>query len=461
MAATGASQSRALAPLWALHFWASLLVLPILSLLALTGAVYLFEGEIADALDPGARFVAPVSTPLPPSALVAAALRQQPGTVTRIETPEAADRPLRVFMTGTDGAVRAVVLDPADGRVIGAFDPASTLGAFAKRLHGSLLLGSAGRIVVELAACWTLVMLLSGALLWIGTRRAQGRRLLPDGRARGRARWRDLHAGAGLGMGLVVGFLVLTGLPWAIIEGDLVRKAVTALEIGYAGADVAPASGASQAHHGEHAGWTMQGQPIPASADPHALHRSGARSASPGEPAQLAVIDRVAAAARARGIAPGFALTIPADPAAAIIADVYPARPEDQRVIYFDRQSGALIKDVGYRDYGWGARAVETGVQLHMGRYFGRANQYLMLLACLAVIALAASGIAMWARRGGARRWAPPPPLSFRGMGRGVAAILILLACILPAFGASLIAVLVTERLAARRRLSAPEPSCR
>lgn len=176
----------------------------------------------------------------------------------------------------------------------------------------------------------------------------------------------------------------------------------------------------------------------------------------PGEPTPLSVIDTVVAAARARGIAPGFALSIPADPSAAIVADVYPARPEDQRVMYFGRQSGALIKDVGYKDYGWGARAVETGVQLHMGRYFGWANQYLMLLACIAVITMAISGIVMWARRRGARRLAAPA-LSFRGMSRGVAATLILLACILPAFGASLLALLVVERLAARRGLPAPE----
>ncbi|MCZ8134995.1 MAG: PepSY domain-containing protein [Porphyrobacter sp.] len=296
-----------------------------------------------------------------------------------------------------------MVLDPADGRVIGSFDPEWTVSAFAKRLHGSQLLGSAGRIAVELAACWTLVMLLSGTLLWVGTRRAQGSGLLPDFRKPGRARWRDVHAGAGLGMGALAGFLVLTGLPWAIIEGDLVRKAVTALEIGYAGADIAPATSAPQSHHGEHAGWTMQGQPIPASADPHAMHRHGAGSAMSGKAAEPAVIDTIVSAARARGIAPGFALSIPTDPAAAIEADVYPARPEDQRVMYFDRHSGALIKDVGYGDYGWGARAVETGVQIHMGRHFGWANQYLMLLAF-----------------------------------------------ILPVFGASLVAVFLIERLVAR-----------
>jgi uncharacterized iron-regulated membrane protein len=390
--------------------------------------------------------------------LIAAALRHQSGTVTRIETPEAADRPLRVFITAPGGKAHAVALDPANGRVIGTFDPEWTVGALAKRLHGSLLLGSTGRVMVELAACWTLVMLVSGLLLWLGTRRRQGRGWLPDFRAGGRARWRDLHAGAGLGFGLLVGFLVLTGLPWAIIQGDVVRKAVTALEIGYAGADVAPDSRAPQAHHGQDAGWTMQGQPIPASAaDPHAMHRQAAPGASAGAQTDANIIDAIDAGARSRGIAPGYALSLPASPNGAVVVDVYPARPEDQRVLYFDRHSGALIKDVGYAQYGWGARAVETGVQLHMGRYFGWANQYLMLLACLAVITMAASGIVMWSQRRGARRLAAPP-LHLRGMSRGLVVTLGLLACLLPVFGASLLAVCLIERLAARRGQSAPEP---
>jgi uncharacterized iron-regulated membrane protein len=446
-----ARQARSEPALWALHFWASLLVLPILSLLALTGAVYLFEREIEDALDPAARFVAPVTAPLPASALITAALRHQPGTATRVEMPEAADRPVRVFITAPDGRSTVVVIDPADGRVLGTFDPECTVGALAKRLHGSLLLGRPGRIFVELAACWTLVMLVSGTLLWIGTRRGQGRRLLPDFRAGGRAWWRDLHASAGLGLGLVVGFLVLTGLPWAIIQGDLLRKAVTALEIGYAGADVAPDSRAPKAHHGQEAGWTMQGQPIPASAaDPHAMHRQAAPGASVGAQTHPNVIDAIDAAARSRGIASGYAFSLPASPNGAVVVDVYPARPEDQRVMYFDRHSGALIKDVGYGDYGWGARAVETGVQLHMGRYFGWPNQYLMLFACLAVIAMAVSGIVMWVRRRAAHRLAAPP-LRFHGMGRGVAVILVVFAFLSPVFGASLLLVLLAEWLSVRR----------
>jgi uncharacterized iron-regulated membrane protein len=84
-----------------------------------------------------------------------------------------------------------------------------------------------------------------------------------------------------------------------------------------------------------------------------------------------------------------------------------------------------------------------------MGRYFGWANQYLMLLACLAVIAMAASGIVMWARRRGARGLAAPP-LRFGGMSRSLVITLVVLACMLPVFGASLLLLQLAERCAAR-----------
>ena len=76
--------------------------------------------------------------------------------------------------------------------------------------------------------------------------------------------------------------------------------------------------------------------------------------------------------------------------------------------------------------------------------------QILSLLACLAVIAMAVSGILMWARRRGTRRLAVPP-LNLRGTGLGLAIILALFAFLLPVFGASLVLVLLAEQLATHR----------
>src|SRR3546814_7791072 len=67
------------------------------------------------------------------------------------------------------------------------------------RLHGELLLGLGGSMLVELAASWAIVMLISGLYLW-WPRDASGIAgiVYPRLRRGGRVFWRDLHAVVGL-----------------------------------------------------------------------------------------------------------------------------------------------------------------------------------------------------------------------------------------------------------------------
>jgi uncharacterized iron-regulated membrane protein len=73
--ATRLPASRAYRAIWRWHFYAGLIVAPFLLILSITGAIYLFNDEINDALYPAQRFVAPHGIGLPPSRLIAAALR--------------------------------------------------------------------------------------------------------------------------------------------------------------------------------------------------------------------------------------------------------------------------------------------------------------------------------------------------------------------------------------------------
>src|SRR3546814_19442250 len=52
------------------------------------------------------------------------------------------------------------------GRVLGAIDPDRRLSAVVQRIHGSLLMGVSGGILVELAASWAMVLILTGLYLW-------------------------------------------------------------------------------------------------------------------------------------------------------------------------------------------------------------------------------------------------------------------------------------------------------
>jgi len=424
---------------WRWHFYAGLLVMPLLLVLALTGAVYLFHDEIEDAVHADLHFAPQRSAVLPLSRLIAAARAAHPGEVTRIDLPSDPRRTAQVFVTPLRGEPLRVFVDPGSARVHGAFVYTHTLVGFADTVHGSLMLGRFGDALVELAACWALLLIATGAYLWWPRGRGWRAALWPDWRARGRGFWRSLHGSVGAWTAALIVFLILTGLPWAGVWGDLLRAGLQPLGLGYP---------AEHRHHAaatprlgqavSDAPWTLRDAPLPAS---HAHHRAGR-----GGSARDIGIDAVARTLAARGLRADYRLSLPRGADGVYTAVVYPDRPQGQRTVHVERYSGDVVGDTGFADYGLGAKAVELGVQLHMGRYFGRANQIVMLLPCIGILALSLSGAWMWwRRRPRGRLGAPPAPAPARL--RTVAAIALGCGLLFPLLGASLLLVYALDRL--------------
>ena len=447
--------------IWRWHFYAGLIVAPFLLILSVTGAIYLFDDELNDLLMPKLRFVTPVAAPLPPSRLIGAAVKAYPGTPTRIDLPGAPDRPAKVYVAPANGDPVQVMVDPGTGRVLGGHVYPRTLVGFADVMHGSLTLGPRGDAVVELAACWALVLLATGLFLWWPRGRSPAGVLWPRFGVRGRLFWRDLHAVTGAWTAALLAFLLITGLPWAVVEGPLVRGAVAALGIGDAAdgwGHRAPASELPGGHAGAplgealgRVGWSQAAMPMPASDPSHARHGGALPEAGPGraaiDEAAIAGADAIAREAARRGLVAGYRLYLPSGPTGVYTALRSPDRPEEQRTLHFDRWSGAVIGASGWGSYGVGARAIELGVQIHMGRYFGLPNQLLMLVPCVGVVLLVVSGTVMWWQRRPRGRLAAPPRVS-RARMRGAVAILVAAGIVMPLLGASLVVVFLLDRLA-------------
>jgi uncharacterized iron-regulated membrane protein len=456
-----ATASRTYRALWRWHFYAGLIVAPFLLILAVTGAIYLFNDELNLALSPGLYRVAPHERSVPPSQMVTAALAAHPGTATRIDLPAAPHRSAIVFVTPRTGDPIRVAVDPGSGRILGAFVYARTLVGFADVTHGTLMMGKAGEIIVELAACWALVLIATGLYLWWPRgRRGLAGIVYPRLAARGRLFWRDLHATTGVWAIALIAFLLLTGLPWALVQGDVLQRSTAALGIGYPAAHrtySVPASATMKASLGE-APWTMEGAPMPASAAHASPNHVGHDMAGGStDRAAIAGLDGVAATlARDHGLSGGYRLFPPTSPTGVYTAYSYPDRPQGQRTLYFDRYSGRLIREVGYADYGAAAKAIELGVQLHMGNYFGLANQLVMLATCVAIVLLVVSGVAMWWRRRPTGRLAAPPRVPQARI-IGAIAILVVASVLLPLLGLSVLAVFLIDRagLMLGRRMSA------
>ena len=88
---------------WRWHFYAGIIVAPFLLILAVTGAIYLFNDEINDVLYPELRFAAENGERVPLSRIAASAAQALPGSsVTRIDTPPSPGRtPARYSLPGS------------------------------------------------------------------------------------------------------------------------------------------------------------------------------------------------------------------------------------------------------------------------------------------------------------------------------------------------------------------------
>ncbi|MCR9074204.1 MAG: PepSY domain-containing protein [Alphaproteobacteria bacterium] len=384
-----AARSALYRAVWRWHFIAGLLILPIVVLLAVTGAVYLFKDEINDAAYGQYRLVAPQPTPaLQPSALVAAALDSLPGTLKAYMPPAAPDRAAEVKILGANGLKDTVYVNPYDGSVLGRLWDGGAAGSPAmyvvRKLHSLEYVGWLGNRLVEAAAGWMVLLVGTGIYLWwprgrnLGTVSIKARR--------GRPWWRDLHAVTGLYTGVFIVFLAMTGLPWSSVWGgkfyELSYAAGLGMPDGY-WSDY-PTSTVPVGDAIDRAPWIMEKQPMPLS------------GASTGVPAGL---DTVVATVEGLGISPGYALNMPSGPQGVFTASVYPDDITRERVIHLDQYTGDVLYDAGLADLGALGWAAEWGVSIHMGQAWGLANQLVLLAACLAMIGLAVSAAVMWWKR--------------------------------------------------------------
>lgn len=165
-----------------IHRWLGLVAGSVALLVALTGTVL--------ALDPvlSAWQARPAADGLPVSTLVERVSRSVAGAeeIRRLPSGD-------IVVYGFDaGQPRAVQVDPADGRVLGDYQPSASMRWF-KNLHRSFLLGDAGRIAAAVVALSLLLLCVSG--LWLLQRRQGGWRRVFS-RARGTLLQR-LHVVAG------------------------------------------------------------------------------------------------------------------------------------------------------------------------------------------------------------------------------------------------------------------------
>jgi uncharacterized iron-regulated membrane protein len=418
--------------IWRWHFYAGLFVIPFILILSLTGAAYLFKPQLDRWEERGWRGL-PTAGAVDADQQVAAALGDFPGASFHYYRISESPGDAAVVHLGlSNGTMRDVAVSP-QGRVIGSADPERRISAWLAKIHGSLLIGRAGGLIVELAASWAIVMILTGLYLWWPRGRGMAGVVWPRLSLGGRAALRDLHAVTGFWVSGLALVLLLTALPWT----DVWASGFRALR-----AEMGWVSGAQD--------WKSGG------ADHHAPHDHAAMAMADhgGHAAPTVPLARIVAQAKAEHM-PAPAIVQP--PGAPNLfgppnGQVWTLTTQTQnrplvRKVGYDPMTGAEVSRSAFADKHGIDRAVGYGIAWHEGQLFGWVNQLVGVATAVALFTLAISGFLMWRRRKPEDALGAPPPAREPARLKGVAAILLLLAALLPLLAASLLLLWITERL--------------
>jgi uncharacterized iron-regulated membrane protein len=407
------STSNLYRAVWRWHFYAGMLVLPFLLVLAVTGMIMLYGNSVETFLGP--RYsIAPGGERAGFVDQANAAQKAVPdGTVKMLVVPAAPDVANVVVVTA-GGKDHVVSLDPHGPAVLGSIIKDDTWFYWADKIHGTLLIGDVGDWIQEIAAGLGIVLVLTGVYLWWPRNRRDLRRaLLPNLAARGRPLWRELHQTTGFFLAIVLIFFFVTGLAWTGVWGKKIVQAWSTFPAEKW--DNVPLSNATHAdmNHGAHkeVPWALEQTPLPA---------SGSKASVDGVPTGVPVnLESIAALARRIGFDEQFRINVPVgkEGVYTISADSMDgdtANPMGDRTVHIDQYTGKMLAEVRFADYSPAGKAMAVGIALHQGN-LGLWNTIVNLAFCLAVIFMAVSGAVMWwKRRPAGRIGVPAYPRNYR-----------------------------------------------
>lgn len=412
---------------WRWHFYAGLLVLPFILVLSVTGSIYLFKPQVNRWEERAFRGLG-TGGAVSPDRQLAAVLAANPGWGwNHYRLPEAAGDAAMIQLADADGRLREVYVSP-QGRVLGSLDPEHRIEEVVARIHGSLLLGRWGDWIVELAASWTIVLIITGLFLWWPRPFHASGTLWPRTSLRGRALLRDIHRVTGFWIAGLVLAMLASGLPWAGAWGTAFT---------WARAELGLVQGRQDWKIGAEIG-----------------HHHGGPPAEPPPPASAAGLPLSAFVAKAEAedlafpvlVLPPFAVQRFGPPTGGVwtVKSETQNRPLARQVTY-DPRSGRELSRTGFADKHVIDRIVNTGIAWHEGQLFGWANQLLGLITAIALVAISGLGLTMWLKRRPSGAFAAPQP-SDTPLPRWTPVVLVALGLLLPMFGASLLVLLAIDR---------------
>lgn len=399
--------------LWRWHVIAGILLMPIMFLLAVTGSIYLFQDKYESN-----AYKEIWEVPVGPNK---ASYQQQLEAATKVsgKSPEkmeisTEEHQATKFTSGRFSRSKYIYVNPYSAEVTGDYARADTLMQKVRKLHGELLLGKTGTTIIELAASWFVVLLLTGLYVWwpvkgfsikgfFWVRTDQGRRIL----------MRDLHAMIGFWASLVLIVILAGGLPWTDVFGSNFKTVQK---------------------------WTNSGKPA---------HYSNSRGLSSTiEEGKVAFnLDQMVATAEQQQLDGKITIALPKNEKAVFTISNESHELDKQKVLHFDQYSGELVKSLQWSDVGALAAGRTITMRLHQGEYFGFANWLIILVTAISLAIASIAGLLSYLFRKPSTGLGIPRTPSTFVVGKFIIVMIIALGVLLPLFGLSVIVILTLQLL--------------
>jgi len=356
---------------------------------------------------------------------------------------------------GKDAEEYRVYVHPATAQVLYSVNDRGRPLSRIFYLHGELLAGDKGSMLIELAGSWTIVMVLTGLVLWWPRNSTCWAGVLyPRLNLSGRLWWRDVHSVTGVWVSIFVLAHLITGLPWAKSWGSYLMK-VRSVAAGITAAPHWP-TGSSSEREATAAKNAVQAEAVAGNSEhqhgdapPPRFGRIGTSPPS-AQDAYLAINTILPAAERLPLAYPvqivpptrrGGPWFVRSDSQNRMLRDNYTLDPS----------SGVVLHREGFAEQPWIDRIVNVGVSYHEGQLFGMFNQAFGLFTAIGAATLVISSVVMWWHRRPVGVLGAPVFLGSRSFAPALVAFAVLLAVAFPMLGLSAGCLFLVERLVLRR----------
>ncbi|WP_024955233.1 PepSY-associated TM helix domain-containing protein [Sulfurospirillum arcachonense] len=433
---------------WRWHFYAGLFVTPFMLILAVTGMMMMYIGYFDGRDGENIKVSIPkdtVTLSINKQSDIALSSNPQSKLVEWIKASDA--NKVNVFrLVDTHKKQTLVAINPYTGEIINHWLRRQGLYDLTDSIHSDLLLGTLGDRILEIAAGFAIILIITGMYLWWPRNKKITLSLIPKLFSSTQGFWKEFHMTLGVYVSIFFLLFLLSGMAWTGVWGGKLFQTwstfpaqkwdkIPLSDVTHASLNHSPSSGIP---------WAIEKTPLPASGS-----SKGTLGTLKGENINLTSINNLAQRIGFKG---RYRISFPKGEKGVwtINQDTMNGdakNPFADKTVHVDRYTGKVLAKITFDDYSIAGKTMAVSIPIHMG-LVTIWNLIINTLICLSIIVLTISGVIVWWKRrpnnAGFRLCAPSEPTKLPHW-KNAMAIMLFLSLFFPLVGISLIIVLALD----------------